>query len=123
MRAAGSADRTVPGAEAPAVPLHWAIPLPAGIDPASVLWDGRDDETAVAAATDPATVVELCRRHMGRGRAALGRLLGVVETFSEGAWIHAADGRRYLDFGGYGVFILGHRHPAVLAAEIGRAHV
>jgi putrescine aminotransferase len=39
----------------------------------------------------------------------------VVEVSSSGAWVTAADGRRYLDFGGYGVFILGHRHPTVVA--------
>jgi len=56
------------------------------------------------------------RRHMGSGRASLGEMLGrVVEVSSEGPWVHAADGRRYLDFGGYGVFILGHRHPTVVA--------
>jgi putrescine aminotransferase len=53
---------------------------------------------------------------MGSGRASLGRLIGVVETHSAAAWVTAADGRRYLDFGGYGVFILGHRHPDVVAA-------
>jgi putrescine aminotransferase len=47
----------------------------------------------------------------------VGQLLGgMVEVASSGAWIHVADGRRYLDFGGYGVFILGHRHPVVTAA-------
>ncbi|MEU7905456.1 aminotransferase class III-fold pyridoxal phosphate-dependent enzyme [Actinoplanes sp. NPDC049118] len=56
------------------------------------------------------------RRHMGSGRASLGEMLGrVVEVSSAGAWVTAADGRRYLDFGGYGVFILGHRHPTVVA--------
>lgn len=53
---------------------------------------------------------------MGPGRASLGRLIGVVETHSAGAWVTAADGRRYLDFGGFGVFVLGHRHPDVVAA-------
>lgn len=53
---------------------------------------------------------------MGSGRASLGRLIGVVETHSAAAWVTAADGNRYLDFGGYGVFILGHRHPDVVAA-------
>jgi putrescine aminotransferase len=40
----------------------------------------------------------------------------MVEVASQGAWIEVADGRRYLDFGGYGVFILGHRHPVVIEA-------
>jgi glutamate-1-semialdehyde 2,1-aminomutase len=36
---------------------------------------------------------------------------------AEGAWLTAEDGRRYIDYiGGYGPHILGHRHPAVLAA-------
>ncbi|MES1211746.1 MAG: aminotransferase class III-fold pyridoxal phosphate-dependent enzyme, partial [Acidobacteriota bacterium] len=36
---------------------------------------------------------------------------------SEGAWLEAEDGRRYIDYiGGYGPHILGHRHPAVVAA-------
>src|SRR5262249_38282397 len=62
-------------------------------------------------------VVALYRRPIGSGRAALGAMLGaIVEVRSEGPWVWAADGHRYLDFGGYGVFILGHRHPAVVAA-------
>lgn len=60
---------------------------------------------------------ERYERHFGPGKASLARMLGaVVETSSEGAWITAADGKRYLDFGGYGVFILGHRHPRVVRA-------
>lgn len=63
------------------------------------------------------TLGEVYRRHLGQGRAALGEILGgAVEVSSAGAWVTASDGRRYLDFGGYGVFILGHRHPAVVAA-------
>lgn len=62
-------------------------------------------------------VLETYRRHLGSGRAAVGQFLGgMVEVRSEGAWIEVEDGRRYLDFGGYGVFILGHRHPRVIAA-------
>ncbi|RVW10735.1 aspartate aminotransferase family protein [Prescottella agglutinans] len=57
------------------------------------------------------------RRHFGGGRAALGRLIGdMAEVESSGAWITVADGRRFLDFGGYGVYLLGHRHPAVVEA-------
>ena len=34
-----------------------------------------------------------------------------------GAWLEGEDGRRYIDYiGGYGPHILGHRHPAVVAA-------
>jgi glutamate-1-semialdehyde 2,1-aminomutase len=36
---------------------------------------------------------------------------------AQGAWLEAEDGRRYIDYiGGYGPHILGHRHPAVVAA-------
>src|SRR5207245_9368447 len=35
----------------------------------------------------------------------------------DGPWVWDADGRRYLDLvGSWGPLILGHRHPAVLAA-------
>jgi len=62
-------------------------------------------------------VLATYRRHFGNGRAALGQFLGgMVEVSSEGSWVEVADGRRYLDFGGYGVYILGHRHPVVTAA-------
>ncbi|GAB4587106.1 aspartate aminotransferase family protein [Nocardia sp. IFM 10818] len=60
---------------------------------------------------------ELCRTHFGPARAAFGNVLGgMAEIASARAWVDASDGRRYLDFGGYGVFLLGHRHPAVIAA-------
>jgi glutamate-1-semialdehyde 2,1-aminomutase len=36
---------------------------------------------------------------------------------AEGAWLEGEDGRRYIDYiGGYGPHILGHRHPALVAA-------
>jgi putrescine aminotransferase len=61
-------------------------------------------------------VLALYRRHLGSGRAALGSMIGgITEVTTGGAWIVAAGGRRYLDFGGYGVFLLGHRHPRVVA--------
>ncbi|MEV6960593.1 aminotransferase class III-fold pyridoxal phosphate-dependent enzyme [Streptomyces sp. NPDC051207] len=67
--------------------------------------------------SDETDVVDLYLRHIGSGRAVMGRVMGgMAEVRSEGPWIHTDDGRRFLDFGGYGVFILGHRHPAVVAA-------
>jgi acetylornithine/N-succinyldiaminopimelate aminotransferase len=43
--------------------------------------------------------------------------IGLEIVRAEGAWLYAADGRRYLDFiAGIGVSALGHGHPAVLAA-------
>jgi glutamate-1-semialdehyde 2,1-aminomutase len=36
---------------------------------------------------------------------------------AQGAWLEAVDGKRYIDYiGGYGPMILGHGHPAVVAA-------
>ena len=77
---------------------------------------GRLDTDADADLLDT-HLVDTYRRHLGAGRAAVGQFLGgIAEVASEGAWIEAADGRRFLDFGGYGVFLLGHRHPRVTAA-------
>jgi putrescine aminotransferase len=75
-------------------------------------------QQTTSAAPPPATdIVDLYLRHIGSGRAVMGRVMGgMAEVRSEGPWIHTDDGRRLLDFGGYGVFILGHRHPDVVAA-------
>ncbi|MFV8160995.1 aspartate aminotransferase family protein [Mycobacterium sp. 134] len=60
---------------------------------------------------------DLCRAHQGSGKATLGRLLGgMQEVASEGAWLTMSNGGRYLNFGGHGVYLLGHRHPKVVAA-------
>jgi len=57
-----------------------------------------------------------CRAHLGRGRAALAELVGgEVETSSAGAWVRTASGRELLNCGGYGVLIMGSRHPRVVA--------
>ncbi|MCM1937169.1 aminotransferase class III-fold pyridoxal phosphate-dependent enzyme [Streptomyces sp. G3] len=70
-----------------------------------------------AAPSDRPDTVDLYRKHIGSGRAVMGRVMGgMAEIRSEGVWIHTDDGRRFLDFGGYGVFIMGHRHPAVVEA-------
>lgn len=64
-----------------------------------------------------ADVLDRYRRHVGRGRAALAEYLGApMEVASQGAHILCSDGHTYLDCGGYGVFILGHCHPAVVHA-------
>ncbi|WP_433326882.1 aspartate aminotransferase family protein [Spirillospora sp. CA-294931] len=56
-------------------------------------------------------------RHVGRAAARLAERAGLpVEVSSEGARVRDEHGREYLDCGGYGVFILGHRHPAVTGA-------
>src|SRR5437762_1624023 len=57
------------------------------------------------------------RRHVSVGRAALASLMGGhVEVESRGARVLAADGTEFLNCGGYGVFLLGHSHPRVVAA-------
>ncbi|WP_422735457.1 aspartate aminotransferase family protein [Micromonospora sp. WMMD729] len=59
------------------------------------------------------------RRYLSRGRAKLGDMFGGhVEVGSEGAWVHTSDGDRFLNVGGYGVFLHGARHPAVVAAVV-----
>ncbi|MGW6015047.1 aspartate aminotransferase family protein [Streptomyces sp. NPDC055210] len=57
----------------------------------------------------------LYRSRLSKGRATLGELFGGhVEVASEGAWVTTADGGRFLNCGGYGVFLTGARHPTVL---------
>jgi len=69
--------------------------------------------------TDPRDVVDGYRRHVSRGRARLAELTGgLVEVSSQGSTVVDATGREFLDCGGYGVFLLGHRHPAVVAAVV-----
>ncbi|MEW2138872.1 aminotransferase class III-fold pyridoxal phosphate-dependent enzyme [Streptomyces sp. NPDC005409] len=66
-----------------------------------------------------ADVLDVYRRHLSKGRARLASLTGAaMEVASEGSLVWGADGKEYLDCGGYGVFILGHRHPRVVDAVI-----
>ena len=75
----------------------------------------------ITAAPTADHVVELCRRHLGRARAVLGELIGSpLEVRSSRSLVFDASGERYLDCGGYGVFLLGHGHPDVLAAVHGQ---
>ncbi|MGW6454911.1 aspartate aminotransferase family protein [Streptomyces sp. NPDC055078] len=68
-------------------------------------------------------VMDTYRRHVGRGRARLAALTGaVMEVASEGTKVWDSAGKEYLDCGGYGVFLLGHRHPAVTAAVVEQIH-
>lgn len=56
------------------------------------------------------------RAHLSSGRARLADMLGGhLEAESRGAWITTGEGRRFLNFGGYGVFLTGARHPTVVA--------
>jgi putrescine aminotransferase len=70
---------------------------------------------------DPAEIRDRVLRgytaHVNTALASLARLLDTpVETRSAGTKVYAGNGTAYLDCGGFGVFLLGHRHPAVVAA-------
>src|SRR5204862_1462922 len=75
-----------------------------------------DRMTTIAPPTiDRDAVLERYREHVSRGRASLAQLMAAgIETRSDGAFVYDQEGRRHLDCGGYGVFILGHRHPRVV---------
>nr|WP_315463281.1 aminotransferase class III-fold pyridoxal phosphate-dependent enzyme [uncultured Rhodoferax sp.] len=64
------------------------------------------------------TTLDLVRRHQSRGRALLYGIAGVreCEVRAQGCWVESADGGRYLDFGSFSVFLLGHRPPEVIEA-------
>lgn len=56
-------------------------------------------------------------RHVNRSLASLARLTAApVECSAAGTKVHGGDGHTYLDCGGFGVFLLGHCHPRVVAA-------
>lgn len=69
--------------------------------------------------TDRAEIVELYRAHLGRGRAALAEFVSApVEVASHGAIVETADGRSFIDCGGYAVFLLGHCPEPVVSAVV-----
>ena len=56
-------------------------------------------------------------RHVNASLANIARLVSTpVEIGSQGTTVQGSDGRSYLDCGGFGVFLLGHCHPTVVAA-------
>lgn len=56
-------------------------------------------------------------RHVNASLANLARLVCTpVELEAHGTTVQGSDGRTYLDCGGFGVFLLGHCHPTVVAA-------
>ncbi|MBC7287384.1 MAG: aminotransferase class III-fold pyridoxal phosphate-dependent enzyme [Armatimonadetes bacterium] len=65
------------------------------------------------------SVFKLYRQHINPGMAELVKFMGfdTAEVWAEGCYVVGADGRRFLDcLGGPGVFTLGHRPEAVVAA-------
>jgi putrescine aminotransferase len=70
-------------------------------------------------------VFETLHRHVAPGIVLTAKLTGqgAVEADASGAVVRLSDGRETIDFGSYGVTLLGHRHPAVVAAvarQLGR---
>jgi putrescine aminotransferase len=62
-------------------------------------------------------VIETYRQHVNSGLARLAGLVGMpVERRSAGCIVYDDTDRAFLDCGGYGVFIAGHGHPAVVGA-------
>ena len=56
-------------------------------------------------------------KHVNKSLASLARLVAApVEVAAAGSRVRGSDGQEYLDCGGFGVFLLGHCHPAVVAA-------
>lgn len=66
--------------------------------------------------------VDRYRAAFGRSQAVLLRVSGLLggEHTADGAWITDSAGRRWLDLGSFGIHLLGHRHPHVLAAAAGQ---
>jgi putrescine aminotransferase len=70
-----------------------------------------------AAATATLDVEGIYRRHLSAGRARVASIVGgQVEVSSCGSLVTDTRGEEYLNCGGYGVFLLGHGHPRVVAA-------
>jgi putrescine aminotransferase len=68
-------------------------------------------------------ILGLYRAHLSKGRATLAELFGShMEVASEGAWLTTSDGETFLNCGGYGVFIMGARHPLVVEAVQRQLH-
>jgi len=64
-------------------------------------------------------VLDVYRKHVSVGLACLAGLMHAgVETRSQGTHVWDERGERYLDCGGYGVFILGHCHSRVVEAVV-----
>ena len=71
----------------------------------------------MTAPADREQVLDRYTRHVNKSLASLARLVAApVEVAATGSKVRGSDGQAYLDCGGFGVFLLGHCHPAVVAA-------
>ncbi len=66
----------------------------------------------------PADALDALRRRGAPGLALAAKLTGggAVEIAAQGATVRLSDGRELIDFGSYGVSLVGHRHPVIVAA-------
>jgi putrescine aminotransferase len=82
------------------------------------------ESSADASGTDREGLAKATLARIGHyispGAALSAKVLGggAVEVSADGATVLLSDGRSLLDFGSYGVTLLGHRHPAVLASLV-----
>ena len=78
----------------------------------------------MTAPADRDLVLDRYTRHVNSSLASLARLVATpVEVAAAGSKVRGSDGHTYLDCGGFGVFLLGHCHPVVVAAvreQLGR---
>jgi putrescine aminotransferase len=71
----------------------------------------------MTAPTDRRAALDRYRRHVNKSSAALVELLGApLPEVALGNHLYDADGVRYLDCAGFGVNLIGHRHPVVVDA-------
>ncbi|MBX8944115.1 MULTISPECIES: aspartate aminotransferase family protein [Lysinibacillus] len=60
-------------------------------------------------------VINMYRDHVNSGFAKLSELMQVpLQVKSNGPYVYDETGERYLDCGGYGVFLLGHSHHRII---------
>lgn len=77
----------------------------------------ESDRPSPPFAIDRQAVLEQYQRHVNKGVAKLAKFANLpLEVRSEGTRVYNQDGEAFLDCGGFSVFLLGHRHPAVIAA-------
>src|SRR5260370_30744464 len=73
--------------------------------------------TDMTASTGRDRVLDRYTKHVNKSLASLARLVAApVEVTAAGSKVQGSDGHTYLDCGGFGVFLLGHCHPVVVAA-------
>jgi putrescine aminotransferase len=68
-------------------------------------------------ATNRDVILQQYQKHLNSGLAKMAKLANLpAEVRSEGCLVFDENDEAYLDCGGYSVFLLGHRHPEIIAA-------